>query len=308
MSTKIGHGHLYTGTDVFDLVDSLTPTFHAVAHRLDAREVATRAFDLLSSAQRHAERDGTLVGAGDWLWKAYRAYDGEQREISDRGWFHARLQRRFAPNEAELDIGREPVTGKYLLLLHAEAGEYFEALRAHPDVREYSYTTAHDGLPDGVTRAQYTQRGKEWDRLLGDATIPERMLRHRFRDPAYGSNMQQIASAERTETDLALLRAEAPTTHARAVRLVTNTIAEQAATNLGDAYRQDSWGQIGAIVHDIAMSNRDDLINLAETLIAPSETILEAMLTTSAPPARPDLAPLDDAVAVWLETNPVGQD
>lgn len=311
MSVKIGHGHRYTGEafDVFEFTASLRPTFTAVATRLDARALIAGASEIVETRLRaraeaapatepQTAQEETEDRRDSPLWVAYRAYQDDQKNQ------HPDLRSR-RPHDASLSIGRDEATGHVLMLLNAAADEYFDALRARDDVEAYSYTTSTDTLPAGVTRAEYTARGREWERLFANGPILASTVKVEFRSPHDGT-MRRMASKSRTGLDKELLRAEAPTTATRANRRVTDLL-------FGLWFKQrppapaGQWGNgwTGAL-HDIAVADRTDLIALAAETVVPPEAILDHVLDDAPLPAPADETRLRAATVEWLARNPIG--
>lgn len=306
MSTKIGHGHIYVGVepfDVFAFAASLRPTFVDIAARLDARALIRGAIEAYDRALIRGE-----APSDNPIRHAYREFQARQDELDAMGWRRASVQREHRPHEAAVSITRGDVSGKVLFLLHAEAGDYFDAFRARDDIEPYWYKTSTDELPDGVTREEYAERGREWDRALPGGDIKSNTVRIEFRD-MFDSTMQRIASRDRTDADTQRLVDEATHTADRARVMVTGLIfSEWLATERERTGSEELPPNWASAIYDVTQVNRDALIELAAETIPSTAALLAHMLYGLDAPPSPDYEPLRAAVRDWLVSNPIGKD
>lgn len=220
MSTKIHHGHrLAEGVDPFDFITAAREALNPARDRADARLLADRAVTIIDRAAVRGESTDTGEDTADVLkaplTAAFIAYEDEQSELREH-------DRRHDPNRLELSIGRDPLTGRYGVLLFADCDLLIDAFRAMPQVEEYGYWNNVD-RPKDVTEDEWDARCEFWDRVLPGFSAPvEVMLGWSLRS-TYHPGMIRLA-ADRSP----LILEELPSLERRARRAAQDAVSTAA--------------------------------------------------------------------------------
>lgn len=191
MSTKLHHGYrLAEGVDPFDFLATVRAHIDPVRDRADARVLAERAVAIVDKAAVH----GLTTHAGDNLAdlmktplaSAYLAWEDEQAKLRE-------TDRRHDPNRVELSFGRDPLTGRYGVLLFADEATLIAAFEAMPEVEAYGYWNNTD-RPDEVTEAEWDERRAFWDRVLPGYQPPAEVMLSWSLRGTYNPGVMMLAS------------------------------------------------------------------------------------------------------------------
>lgn len=200
MSTKIYNGLRFVSPDmreVYDQLHSLRAAFLTQAEAAMARVVAILTSDAIDRAALAGEAcDGALFAAVQKVWD-------RQKRIKAEG-------RRDPAVDFEFNIVIVPAGDRLLGLPFCEHGAWVKALMARPFVEEYGYWNNSDG-PDGLSNAEWAERGETWRVALGKSGVPsEHGLVFEFEQPKWveaDAVLREVPA--KTDRALKLARAEA---------------------------------------------------------------------------------------------------
>lgn len=169
MSTKIYNGRrLRAGTDVFAFVRQLRKTMMPVRERLDAEMVINRAVVIHDAALA-----GTPIKDGhSSISTAVTDYFEEQRKADPQ-------MRDHDPHRFETSFGVDPETGRVMALPFCEHNDFMTVFGEMPEIEGYGYWNNTDP-EEGVSRAEWTQRRKAWDRVMTTGIPGDSMLSFRL--------------------------------------------------------------------------------------------------------------------------------
>ncbi|MGT2461145.1 hypothetical protein [Sinomonas atrocyanea] len=170
MSTKIGNGYrLKPGIEPFDFIARLREAMDPARDLADAKLLASLYTEAVDRPWFRGEP--IAPGAG---WAAWRQWRLDQSKLSP-------MDREHDPNEFGVQIGKDPVTGRYCLLRIAYNEDLRDVFGAMDEVEEYGSWNSTDELPDGVTAEEWAERRDVWDRLIprtGRSDLLTFSLRH----------------------------------------------------------------------------------------------------------------------------------
>jgi hypothetical protein len=198
MSAKIGHGYrLKTGIEPFAFIARLREVMDPARDAADAKLLAGLYVDAVDNAWFSGEP--IEEGAGYTAWRNWYLKQASMGSMDiDRD-----------PNSFGVQIGQDPVTGGFYLLLLTDHEDLREAFRAMPEIEEYGYWDSNNSYPDGVTEADWKIREALWDRIIhrpGRTNLLTFNLRS-----AHGSGVRALLGndGEDTSAVFASIRAEA---------------------------------------------------------------------------------------------------
>lgn len=239
MSTKIYTGFILApGTDIFALTKKAREYFLPVLQkRLNAAfmEMTARQYDrAFFSETADAFRAENSIEDGGTITVRHilRAVRRELKEYID-GIDNFQVKIGFAP---------DPETGRMLGYFLGK-DELFDEFLEFEEVSDYHYQNSSDG-PDGVSKADWEERRKAWDRVLPVGTFNTEML------VATIANPWQIAPSSVSFAKAQELGVEFPSVEARAKEITWELVYM-------DAYK-DHKGEIsgmGALYRD-TMNNK----------------------------------------------------
>lgn len=155
MSTNISHGfRLKVAIEPFDFINRVREVMDPARDAADAKllaELYSQAIDRDWFAGKPIE-----AGAGYTAWRNWRL---EQSEMST-------MDRRHDPNEFGVQIGMDPLTRGYYLLVIAYNEDLREAFETMDEIEEYGYWNSTDSYPEGVTQEDWEVREALWDRVI----------------------------------------------------------------------------------------------------------------------------------------------
>lgn len=170
MSTDISHGfRLKPGIEPFDFITKVREVMDPARDAADAKLLA----------ELYQTEIDTAWFSGKPIEKAarYTAWRNWRLEQSKLG----PLDKRHDPNEFGVQIGKDPLTRGYYLLVITYNPDLREAFEAMDEVEKYGYWNGTDSYPEGVTRADWEVREALWDRIipgLGRSNMMTFSLRH----------------------------------------------------------------------------------------------------------------------------------
>lgn len=238
MSTKIPHGYrLAQSADLWQFLDDLRTTLNPMRDRLDAAQLASHATMILDNAQfglpSPIKPEHDLGAEFPPLFRAWHSYEAEQATLKSTDLM-------ADPNRFDLSIGREPATGRIMLLRFCEQQPLIDLFEAMSEVEPYPYWNNTD-RPDELTQEEWDARGAEWDRLVHDGPAAESTLTFHLRcQPSY--SMDVIGWGSRRSLALDYL----PDDAVRAERVLNSTLARQLITSgrFGADVTQAAWPAI----------------------------------------------------------------
>lgn len=187
MSTKIGHGYrLKTGIEPFAFITRLREVMDPARDAADAKLLA----GLYADAVDGAWFDGEPIeeGAGYTAWRNWYLKQAGMGSLDiDRD-----------PNSFGVQIGQDPVTGGFYLLLLTDHEDLRAAFKAMPEIEEYGYWDTNNSYPDGVTAADWKIREALWDRIIhrpGRTNLLTFKLR-----PAHDSGVRALLGSDGEDT------------------------------------------------------------------------------------------------------------
>lgn len=183
MSIHLRNGYrLAPGTDPFVLLPGLREVLNPVRDALDVALVTHKAIALID--------DAVLTGVTppvSALDDAYAAYRAEQRDMDSR-------LRGHDPHRFEIVIGLDSDTGRYGVIVYADADVLVDAWEALPCVEPYGYWTSSD-RPEDVTPDDWDARAAFWQRLMPRWLPADRMLTWCLRTP-YETRFDDLLTTE----------------------------------------------------------------------------------------------------------------
>lgn len=257
MSTKLHHGYrLAEGVDPFDFLTAIRAHIDPVRDRADARVLAERAVAIIDKAAVH----GLTTHAGDDLadlmktplTSAYLAWEDEQAKLRE-------TDRRQDPNRFKLSFGRDPLTGRYGVLLFADERTLIAAFEAMTEVEGYGYWNNSD-RPDGVTKDEWDERREFWDRVLPGYTPPAVAMLSWMLRSTYDPGLMRLASKRSP-----LVLEEMPDLERRARRAAQDAVSTAAVRAMPEprAVHQIS----GLVFRTLRTEQYPEVVDAARTLL-----------------------------------------
>lgn len=201
MSTTIYNGYrLAAGTDPFHFLARLRAVMDPARDAADAKLLAGLYAEAIDRAWFAGKPVPCDVGIEAW-----RAWYGEQSLMKPS-------ERRQDPNGFGIQIGLDPETGRYLILLLTENDGLREVFEAMDEVEEYGYWDNTDSYPDGVTREDWEIREAAWNRVI-DRPGYTNMVDFRLRPP-YDQGARRFLGIDGEDTSPVF--AQLPTSRERA--------------------------------------------------------------------------------------------
>lgn len=238
MPLRIDTGfRLATGTDPFEFAAQVRALLDPIRDRLDAAWLAEYATGLVDEARFGNPRPAVEDPKQSWL----KGVDPYARPLTTAALAWADEQSRHRPSSVwhdphyfEMSLGRDPLTGRIVGQHYCARSELRDAFEAMPQVEDFTFRTFVDELPDGVTRAEWDDRGRVWETLcpgFGPAILSGLSLAFKLRTPDTEVEMTRLASGPDLNP---LILDNLPTEQHRAWRLLSPAMIGMLAPKSGD--------------------------------------------------------------------------
>ena len=272
---------LAEGTDPFEFCQQVRDALNPVRDRLDASWLATYATGLIDEARFGTPRPMSSSGTSAWLTNV----DPYRRPLTTAllAWHADQATRRpiergHDPHQFEMSLGRDQQTHRVVGVAFCEQETLLDAFLALPQVEDYRYNTFAEQPPEGVTTAQWAERGRIWGELYpGPAPAVESGIPLTFKLRAdHEIGMMRLAQDPANP----LLADSAPSEPSRAQHLLVPAIIVALGTGPGDAR-----GLLSAVhsAQRIADGNLQPIISLLQPI-----TVADLDGSASTDPARAD--------------------
>jgi hypothetical protein len=232
MSTDISHGfRLKPGIEPFDFITRVREVMDPARDAADAKLLAglyTEAIDRDWFVGKPIE-----AGAGYTAWREWHL---EQSKMSS-------MERRHDPNEFGVQIGQDPLTRDYYLLVITYNPDLREAFEAMDEVAEYGYWNSTDSYPEGVTRADWEVREALWDRIIpgrGRSNMMTFNLRH-----ASDGGVRRLLGTDGEDTSLVFGQLPSDRERAKTVALqaYASFLSKEQGMDVMDAFNHVFFGR-----------------------------------------------------------------
>ncbi|MGK3708566.1 hypothetical protein [Arthrobacter sp. IK3] len=184
---RVPHGYrLSPGTGPEEFLHRLAAVMNPVRDRLDAEQFIELAVDSIDRADVYGRpRPAAPLDDACAAWAA-------EQETMNRNlvWFD--------PNSLAVRIGRDPATGRHLIIAATDRRPYIDALEAMPEVENYRYQAIIESIPDGISDEEWQERADAWTRMLPGGSS-EGMDLWNLREPGDARTRQVIAAVQSAE-------------------------------------------------------------------------------------------------------------